>query len=131
MEAQLLFFSRSCKDMIWQFKSIPISRAYLDSAKPVSPSPTATDGYSWRILESLIDELKIMCVEGWKLHLLEKPQLLNLDCRDKHYFAKVILTRELESPATTTTTSTSIAIDTDSDSEDETDHRLLRENWEQ
>lgn len=65
MEAQLLFFSRSCKDLIWQFKSIPISQDFLDSAKPVSPSPTATDGYSWRILESLIDEVKVMCMDGW------------------------------------------------------------------
>lgn len=58
-----------------------------------------------------------------KVHLLENPQLLNLDTGDKHYFAKAILTRTSESPATTT--STSLTIDSGSDSADETDHRLL------
>lgn len=81
-----------------------------------------------------------MCVEGWqarsapnlaksssdlsvlcmcrKLHLLENPQLVNPDCRDKHYFAKAILTRTSDSPGTTTT---SLAIDSGSDPKGETE----------
>lgn len=53
-----------------------------------------------------------------KLHLLENPQLVNPDCRDKHYFAKAILTRTSDSPGTT---STSLAIDSASDPKGETE----------
>lgn len=63
MEAQLLFFNCFGKDKIWHFTSIPISQDYLNSAKPISPSPNAADGYNWRVLESLIDGLTDMCVE--------------------------------------------------------------------
>lgn len=67
MEAKLLFFSRPTNRdrLVWQYKSIPVSESYLGSVKPFSPSPSATNGYSWRVLESLIDELKTLCVEGW------------------------------------------------------------------
>lgn len=55
------------------------------------------------------------CCNDRKLHLLEEPKLLNLDISNRHYFAKVILTRTVEPP--TTTSSTCVAVDSDSESD--------------
>lgn len=57
-----------------------------------------------------------------KLNLLENPQLLNPDSRDRHYFAKAIPTRTSDSPATT---SNSLAIGSGSDPKDETECGLF------
>lgn len=70
MEGKLLYFTYLPFEEAWEFSSIPISQAYVDSTEPSGLSRYHLAPQEWNIADSLAKEVSKLCgkngfMEGW------------------------------------------------------------------